>query len=219
MPQYIKSWLTYENNQEWTISSCPLFWCNSFDFFWIFFSISGQKIMHSNLVPFSKIGIEGLHIIFIPNNCNMCGRSKLYHEKIPLWKRPEKLFHWQSVHFSEPFLWENFAQNQTNTECTNGSDIFGIWFLGKWCSTSRICPGKWVSDTQALRQVEQHRKDRRTEIRMCRKESGFRSSTSPSSRLPCGRTGQSSSRGARSRHRRRARFPWWAWLWRSCRGR
>ena len=140
-------------------------------------------------------------------------------EKIPLWKRPEKLFHWQSVHFSEPFLWENFAQNQTNTECTNGSDIFGIWFLGKWCSTSRICPGKWVSDTQALRQVEQHRKDRRTEIRMCRKESGFRSSTSPSSRLPCGRTGQSSSRGARSRHRRRARFPWWAWLSRSCRGR
>ena len=48
------------------------------------FSILGQKIMHNNLVPFSKIGTEGLHIIFIPNNCNMCGRSKLYHEKIPL---------------------------------------------------------------------------------------------------------------------------------------
>jgi len=38
-------------------------------------SISGQKILHNNLVPFSKIGVEGLHIISIPNNCNMCGKK------------------------------------------------------------------------------------------------------------------------------------------------
>jgi len=39
------------------------------------FSISGQKIMHNTLVPFSKIGAEGLHIIFITNNCNMFGKK------------------------------------------------------------------------------------------------------------------------------------------------
>ena len=41
------------------------------------FSISGQKIMHNTLVPFSKIGAEGLHIIFITNNCNMFGKKKI----------------------------------------------------------------------------------------------------------------------------------------------
>jgi len=39
------------------------------------FSISGRKIMHNTLVPFSKIGAEGLHIIFITNNCNMFGKK------------------------------------------------------------------------------------------------------------------------------------------------
>jgi len=46
------------------------------------FPISGRKIMHNTLVPFSKIGAEGLHIIFITNNYICLAKSRLYHEKI-----------------------------------------------------------------------------------------------------------------------------------------